>query len=164
MANPTVALTLNKFPGGVDNTQHLQYLRGTAVISANGGTYVAGGILIPTVATVGQYTNYRWKFNTSDGSGASALEPRTGPSSSNPIQANFFSAFVNTYTGASSLFAGGYLYVYNAVTFKLQIMVASGGAAGSGAVYEELTGGASIPAQVLNDVIKFEVVFERSYS
>ncbi len=44
MADATVAMNVNAFPKGVDNTQHRYIVYGQATITANGGTGPATGL------------------------------------------------------------------------------------------------------------------------
>lgn len=136
------SLSLNNFPFGVDNTQRYTYLRGTISLSA--GTYTEGGISI----------NWSNLFK----SGGGNADPKVVPP---PFQVTFRSAGYSA-SSISSQVVGGYLYEWNEENDSLQILTASGGSAGTGAVFEEMTNGTSLPAAVLNDTIQFEAIFAKN--
>lgn len=137
-----ITLSLNIYPKGVDNTQRYTYVRGTLTVSAS--TYSAGGLGTTSGSTI------NWNFD--GGVKVGTL----------PFQVSFFSVGNTAGGGVASHVGGGYQYVWNAATNKFQILAASGGAAGTGAVTEEMTDGTSIPAGVLNDVIQFEAIFVKN--
>lgn len=131
-------LVLNNFPRGIDNTQRCTYVRGTVSLSA--GTYPTGGLAL-SWAQIAQDA----KISIADG----------------PFQVTFFSNN-NVASSTASHVGGGYEYVWNETTGNFQILAASGGAAGTGPVTEEMTNGTSLPAGVTNDIIAFEAVFVKN--
>lgn len=134
MGTATATLTIDNFPTGIENTQHLITVRGTVAISASPDTYAAGGLAL-------SWVNELIKSN-----------------SVHPIDAKFYSVGLNGST------VGGFLYQWNKASDTLQVLAASGGTAGTGAVGEEMTDATAIPAAISNDVIRFEAKFVRSYN
>ena len=138
----TVTPTVNNFPAGVENTQHLITLRGTLAVSA--GTYVTGGAVI--------------SWLTALDAGAKKVLPFVQGAYLNPIQVSFLSA------GVAGTTTGGFIYTWNAATNSFQISAAATVVAGTGPVSQEMTNGTTIPTAVTGDTILFEAIFVRSYS
>lgn len=150
MARATVTLTPNSFPAGVDNTQHLIYLRGTCKISASPDFYTAGGLALSwqgalNASQIKEFLRVQGTYIT-------------------PIQATFFSTATSAY-GSSGTYVGGFPYLWNKANNTLQIMASPvAEVQGTGPVWQEMTDATAIPAQVSSDTILFEAVFVRSYS
>lgn len=150
MATSKVTITVNNFPAGVDNTQHLTYVRG--VVAIGSGTYAAGGLAL----------NWQAMLNAA----SQAVQVKAQGIYLTPIQVTFFSAGTSYYQGGpSNVYAGGFPYVWNKANNTLQILANPGSQAfGTGPVTQEMTDGTTTPAAVTSDVIMFEAVFVRSYS
>jgi hypothetical protein len=146
-------LTLNPFPAGIDNTQHLIYVRGVAKPSVT--LYKQGGLTL----------NWFQLKTVSSGTSFTGEPIKVQGKYVLPIQVNFFSVGAGNYqNGVYTVVTGGYEYVYNLTNNTFQIFAASGGTATTGPVSVEMPNQSPIPAAVLNDVIQFEAVFVRSYS
>ena|SRR5271170_3949481 len=143
MAQATVAIAFDDvLTGGADNSQHSTWMYGTITVSASPTTYATGGL--STLASGG---GINWAVGDF------------------PKVANLIPKDVYFYgAGLAGSTVGGYSYQWNKANNKFQIASASGGTAGTGSVQEEMTSATAIPANVSNDVIRFEARFLKAES
>lgn len=115
MADATVAMTVSAFPNGVDTTTRSVIIRGTAAITANGGTSPATGLPL----------NWAKLINGQFGSGT-FIVPNVGPkqTAAGPVRATF-----TTSGGATKT----QLYTYDTTSNSL-VVWAAGAAVETGIV------------------------------
>jgi len=151
MATATATITIDAYPGGIDQSQRVMYVLGTIAISASPNTYATNGI--PLLFE-----------NAVDPAGAKVLLPvaPTGAAGLGyVVPAMLWLASAAT-TGTT---VGGYGYTWNKANNSVQILASSGTqTAGTGTVSQEMTNGTAIPAAVSGDTIRFEAVFIRSWN
>ena len=142
MAQAIVTITYDDpLTGGEDSAQHSQWMYGTIAVQASAATYATGGL------GTGVSGSINWAVGDF------------------PKVANLVPKDVYFYSGAvAGTTVGGYGYAWNKAANKFQILAAVTVVTGTGAQSTELTGGTAIPANVSNDVIRFEARFLKAVS
>jgi hypothetical protein len=138
MAVATAAISVYPYPKGVDQTQRMEYIRGTFVIST-GGTYPPGGFPL-NWSNIEQIKAIPFGSTTPTSTG--------GPT---PFQVQVASA-ANP--------PSGYIYLVDGVAGNLHIFEASNSASGNSGPLLEV--GGAIDNRIVTDVIQFEAIFFRN--
>jgi hypothetical protein len=134
MAVATATININKYPSGVDNTQHRSLIYGTIIIST-GGTYPPGGF--PLV----------W-------SGLEQLKVVPASSTSTTIMP------VDMVVKSSSNPPSGYVYAWDSVLGNLHIYEAANSASGNSGPLLEV--GGNLDNRIVADIISFKAEFIRN--
>ena len=139
MAQATVTITYDDFVSAQDSDQHSQWMYGTIAIQASPATYATGGLGTGITGSINWVVGDFPKVFT--------LTPK---------DVLFYSA------GAAGSTIGGFGYNWNKASNKFMIMAAIAVVAGTGPTQQEMTTGTAIPANVSNDVIRFEARWSKS--
>lgn len=139
MAQAVVTITYDDFLSAQDSDQHSQWMYGTIAVSASPATYATGGLGTAVTGSI--------VWTVSDFPKVFTLVPKD----------------VLLYSAApAGTTVGGFGYLWNKSTNKFLIMAATTVVAGTGAQQQEMTNLTAIPANVSNDVIRFEARFSKS--
>ena len=142
MAIATATITVNSYTkGGIDNAQHLQYLRGTIAIST-GGTYPPGG----------------FPLNWGGIEGLKAIPLGSATQAVAGVQTLPFPVDVTVHSAANP--PSGYIYAWDNVLGNLHIFESSNGASNNSGPLLEV--GGAVDNHIVTDVILFEAVFVRN--
>ena len=143
MAQATVTITYDDpLTGGEDSAQHSQWMYGTIAVSASPSTYATGGL--SGLASGGGII---WAVGDF------------------PKVANLVPKDVYFYSGAlAGGTVGGFGYFWNKAANKFQVQAAFTVTSGTGPQGIEMTNGTAIPANISNDVIRFEARFLKAVS
>jgi hypothetical protein len=143
MAQATVTVTYDDvLTGGNDESQHSTWAYGTISVSAGPATYATGGL----------------GFLTSGGGIVWVVGDFPKVLTPTPRDVYFYSAALAGGT------VGGYGYFWNKAANKFLIQAAFTVTSGTGPQGVEMTNGTAIPANVSNDVIRFEARFLKAMS
>lgn len=137
MAQATVTVTYDDVLSTQDRGQHSQWMYGTIAVSASPSTYATGGLSGLAsgggiIWTIGDFPKVRIAV---------------------PKDVYFYSAALAGTT------VGGFGYMWNKASNTFQIAASTTVVAGTGAQQQEMTNATAIPANVSNDVIRFEARF-----
>lgn len=139
MAQAVVTITYDDPITQSDADQHSQWMYGTIAVQASPATYTTGGLGTGVTGSI--------NWVVSDFPKVFTLVPK---------DVLFYSA------GAAGTTIGGFGYLWNKASNKFMIFAATTVVAGTGAQQQEFTTATAIPANVSNDVIRFEARFSKS--